>query len=281
MAFRDYRAETPVSDEVFEVYRQAYAYDAAPLNAKVVAVDETETFTRERVELDAGYGKERLTILLFLPKAGARPYRPIIYFPGSNAIYAGSSSELGPGSMDFGLRSGRALIFPIYKGTYERSTGLRTDIQDESNLWKDHILAWSTDLRRSLDYLETREEFNMDRLGYIGVSWGSAVAPVMLALESRIKVAVLIVGGLLMQTAQPMADPFNFLPRVRQPTLMINARWDSFYPLETAGRPLFDNLGAPNDQKKLVIIDASHGVLSYDRNRVVAESLDWLDRYQR
>lgn len=141
------------------------------------------------------------------------------------------------------------------------------------------MLAWSTDLRRSLDYLETRDEFAMDQVGYVGVSWGSAVAPVMLALENRVKAAVLIVGGLLMQTAQPMADTFNFLPRVRQPTVMINARWDSFYPLETAGRPLFDNLGAPDDQKKLVIIDASHGVFSYDRDRVVAESLDWLNTY--
>ncbi len=279
LAFRDYRAETPVSDEVFEVFRQAYAYDPLPLNAEVVAVDTTETFIRERIEMDAGYGGERLTILLFLPRGGVSPFRPIVYFPGSNAIYAGSSLDLEPGVMDFVLRSGRALLFPIYKGTYERRSELRTDIQDESNLWRDHMLAWSTDLRRSLDYLETRDEFAMDQVGYVGVSWGSAVAPVMLALENRVKAAVLIVGGLLMQTAQPMADPFNFLPRVRQPTVMINARWDSFYPLETAGRPLFDNLGAPDDQKKLVIIDASHGVFSYDRDRVVAESLDWLNTY--
>jgi hypothetical protein len=279
MAFRDYRAEVPVSDEVFEVFRQAYAYDPAPLNAEVVAVDTTDTFTRERIELDAGYGGERLTVLVFLPPGGTPPYRPIVYFPGSNAIYAGSSLDLEPGVTDFILRSGRALIFPIYKGTFERRSELRTDIQDESNLWRDHMLAWSTDFRRSLDYVETREEFDMDKLGYMGISWGGAVAPVMLALEDRVKASVLIVGGLLMQTAQPMADPFHFLPRVRQPTLMINARWDSFYPLETAGRPLFDNLGAPEDQKKLVIIDASHGVFSYDRNRVVAESLEWLDTY--
>ena len=279
VAFRDYRAETPVSDEVFEVFRQAYAYDPAPLNAEVVAVDTAETFVRERIEMDAGYGGERLTILLFLPRGGARPYQPIMYFPGSNAIYAGSSSDLDLGRLDFVVRSGRALVYPIYKGTFERRTQLRTDIQDESNLWRDHMVAWSTDFRRSVDYLETRGEFDMDHVGYIGISWGGAVAPVMLALEDRVKAAVLIVGGLLMQTAQPMADPFNFLPRVRQPTVMINARWDSFYPLETAGRPLFDNLGAPDDRKKLVVIDASHGVFSYDRNRVVAESLDWLDTY--
>ena len=268
-----------MSNEVFDVFQQAYAYDHVPLNAEVVTVDAIDSYIRERVEIDTGYSGERLTLLLFYPQGGARLYQPIVYFPGSGAIYAGSSSDLEPGQMDFVVRSGRALVYPIYKGTFERRTELRSDIQNESNLWRDHMVAWSTDLRRSLDYLETREEFEMDQVGYIGVSWGSAVAPVMLALEDRVKVAVLIVGGLLMQTAQPMADPFNFLPRARQPTVMINARWDSFYPLETSGRPLFDNLGAPDDRKKLVIIDANHGIFSYDRNRVVAESLDWLDTY--
>ncbi len=60
---------------------------------------------------------------------------------------------------------------------------------------------------------------------------------------------------------------------------MINARWDSFYPLETSGRPFFDHLGATDDQKKFVLIDANHGVFSYDRNRVVREALEWFDLY--
>ena len=101
----------------------------------------------------------------------------------------------------------------------------------------------------------------------------------MVALEDRVRVVVIIVGGLLMQDTQPMADPFNFLPRVTQPTIMINARFDSFYPLETSGRPFFDKLGTPEDQRKLVIIDANHGVLSYARDRVVGETLGWLDGY--
>jgi dienelactone hydrolase len=141
------------------------------------------------------------------------------------------------------------------------------------------MLAWSQDLRRTVDYLATREDVDMERLGYLGISWGGAVAPVMLATEDRIRAAVIIVGGLLMQETQPMADPFHFLPRVRQPTVMVNARYDSFYPLETSGRPFFDYLGAPDDQKRFVVIDANHGVLSYARNQVVGEALSWLDEY--
>lgn len=279
VAFRDYRVEQPVSDEAFDILRQAYAYDPVPLDARVVAVDTTELWIRERIEMDAGYGGERLTVLIFLPRGGAAPHQTVLFFPGSGDLYAESSSDLKPGQVEFVVRSGRALVYPIYKGTFERGSDLRSDIQDESNRWRDHIVAWSKDLRRSVDYLETRDDFDLERLGYISISWGSAMAPVMLALEDRVKTAVLIVGGLLMQRAQPMADPFNFLPRVDQPTLMINARWDSFYPLETSGRPLFDNLGSPEGQKELIVIDASHGVFSYDRNRVVAESLEWLDTY--
>jgi hypothetical protein len=279
LAFRDYRAETPVSDEVFEAFRQAYAYDATPLDHRIVSSDTTELWIRQRVEMDAGYGGERLTIFLFIPRGFEGPHQTVVYFPGSNVIYRRSYADVDPGTFEFLLRSGRAVAFPIYKGTFERGTDLRSDIQDESNLWRDHMIAWATDLRRSVDYLETREDFDLDRLGYMGVSWGGAVAPVMLSLEKRIGAAAIIVGGLLMQEAQPMADPFHFLPRVTQPTVMINARFDSFYPLETSGRPLFENLGTPPEQRKLVVIDANHGVISYARNQVVGEVLGWLDLY--
>jgi hypothetical protein len=279
LAFRDYRAEQPVSDEVFEVYRQAYAYDDAPLNVRLVSADTTDLWIRERVDLDAGYGGERLTTFVFLPRGVDEPHQTIVYFPGSSAIYRRSYDELSIDRLDFVLRSGRALVYPVYRGTFERGTDLRSDIQDESNFWRDHVIAWTKDFRRSIDYLGTRGDIDMDRLAYLGISWGGAVAPMMLALDDRIRAVVIIVGGLLMQDVQPMADPFHFLPRVRQPTVMINARWDSFYPLEAAGRPFFDNLGTPRNQRKLVIIDANHGVLSYARDQVVGEALGWLDEY--
>jgi dienelactone hydrolase len=279
LAFRDYRAEQPVSDEVFEAFRQAYSYDDAPLNARVVAADTTDAWVEQRIDLDAGYGGETLTAFVFMPRAVDRPLETVVYFPGSGALYRRSYNEVNPEEFDYLVRSGRAVVFPMYKGTYERGTEISSDIQDESNLWRDHMIAWATDLRRTVDYLETRDDLDVDRLGYLGISWGGAVAPVMLALEERISAAVIIVGGLLMQDAQPLADPFNFLPRVKQPTIMINARFDSFYPLESSGRPFFDYLGTPEDERKLVVIDANHGLLSYARNQVVGEALGWLEQH--
>lgn len=279
--FRDYRTERPVPDDVFEVYRQMYAYDATPLNATVVSSDTTATWIRERIDMDAAYGGERLTAFLFLPAGGtgSAPFQTAAFFPGSNDIYKRSYDELEIGSLDFILRSGRAVIYPIYKGTYGRGTDLRSDVQDESSLYRDHIIAWSRDLGRSIDYLATRSDIDTERLAYFGISWGGAMGPIMTAIERRFRASVLIVGGLAMQSTQPMADPFNFLPRVTVPTLMLNGRYDSFFPVETSQKPFFDNLGTPAADRKHVITDANHFVLSYEANLAIRESLDWLDRY--
>jgi len=280
-AFRDYYAETPVSDEVFDVYRQMYAYDHKPLNAVVVSSEESGGYTRQRIEMDAAYGNERLTVFVFLPAAtqASPPFQAVTYFPGSGDLYKRSLDELDIGRVEFIVRSGRALVYPVYKGTYDRGSELTSDVQDESNLYRDHVIAWSRDLGRAIDYLETRKDIDSDRLGYYGISWGGVMGGVLTAVEPRLKASVLIVGGLMMQDVQPMADPFNFLPRVALPTLMINGRYDSFFPLETSIKPFFDHLGVPEADKKLIVTDSNHFVLAYSANLAIRESLDWMDRY--
>ena len=280
-AFRDYYAETPVSDEVFDVYRQMYAYDHKPLNAVMLSTEATGGYTRQRIEMDAAYGDERLTVFVFLPapEQASPPFQAVMFFPGSGDLYKRSLDELDIGRVDFILRSGRALVYPVYKGTYNRGSELTSDVQDESNLYRDHVIAWSRDLGRAIDYLETRQDIDADRLAYYGISWGGVMGAIMTAVEPRIKASVLIVGGLEMQDVQPMADPFNFLPRVILPTLMINGRYDSFFPLATSIQPFFEHLGTPAADKKLIVTDSNHFVLAYSANLAIRESLDWMDRY--
>jgi pimeloyl-ACP methyl ester carboxylesterase len=248
-----------------------YAYDQGPLNVSLISSDTSATFVRERIEMDAAYGGERLTVFVFLPLGGpgAEPYQAVVYFPGSNDLYKRSYDDMSIGILDFVLRSGRALVYPVYKGTYERESELVSDIQDETNLYRDHVIAWGRDIGRSIDYLETRPDIDAERLAYLGISWGGVMGSVLTAVEPRFKASVLVVGGLEMQAVQPMADPFNFLPRVTLPTLMLNGRYDSFFPLETSIMPFFETL----------VTDANHFVLSYAANLAIAESLDWLDRY--
>ena len=274
---RNFMKERPVNDAVFAVYRRMYDYDHTPLNAKVVETVDEGDWVRELIRMDAAYSGDSLLTYLYLPKRGAKPYPAVVYFPGSNAIRDHAPQNLQWRSIDFLIKSGRAVLYPIYKGTYQRGDSLNTDVQNTTNFYRDHVLMWAKDLRRGVDYLETRPEVATGRLAYYGVSWGGALGALLPAVEPRIKVSALYVAGLVFEPTRPEVEPVNFLPRITIPTLMINGRYDFFFPLETAQIPMFRLLGTPANQKRHVVEDGSHFV---PRTRLIQEVLTWLDTYQ-
>jgi hypothetical protein len=55
--------------------------------------------------------------------------------------------------VDFLASGGRALLFPIYQGSYERGTGPRMDPWNASrDAWRDFVIRSALDLGRSIDY---------------------------------------------------------------------------------------------------------------------------------
>jgi formylglycine-generating enzyme required for sulfatase activity/tRNA A-37 threonylcarbamoyl transferase component Bud32/pimeloyl-ACP methyl ester carboxylesterase len=273
---RDFLEERPVPDPVFSVYRRMYEYDRRPVEARVVETLDEGDWIRELVRMDAAYGTDSLLVYLYRPKRGRRPYPAVVYFPGSNAI-RDRRGNLQLGSINFVIKSGRAVLYPVYKGTYQRSDSLFTDVQDTTNFYRDHVIMWAKDLRRGIDYLETLPDVTTERLAYYGVSWGGAMGGLMPAVEPRIKLSVLYVAGLDFERARPEVDPINFLPRITVPTLMLNGRYDFFFPIESSQVPMFRLLGTPADHKRHVVEDGSHFV---PRTRLIRETLAWLDKYQ-
>jgi hypothetical protein len=118
----------------------------------------------------------------------SRLIKSIIYYPHSGALYERSSTNVEMVFLDFIIRSGRALLLPVYKGTYER----HVEYAEGSNVWRDLTIQRTKDFFRSVDYLESRTDIDHDQLGFCGVSSGASAAPRLLALEKRIKVAVAI-----------------------------------------------------------------------------------------
>ncbi|HXI20775.1 MAG TPA: SUMF1/EgtB/PvdO family nonheme iron enzyme, partial [Gemmatimonadales bacterium] len=274
---RDFDRVQPVSDAVFAAYRQMYAYDRTPLDPRVLETLDEADWTRELVRVNAAYGGDTLLLYLYLPKRGARPFPTVVYFPPGNAIFNPSVTLAASHNFDFLLHSGRAVLLPVYKGTFQRRDGLTSDTPDSSIAWRDHVVMWAKDLGRGIDYLETRPDVTTARLAYYGISFGAAEAPMMLAVERRITVSVLLVAGLEFTRMRPEVDPVNYLPRIQIPTLMLNGRYDFYFPIETSQKPMFRLLGTPSDQKRYVIEDGSHFV---PRDKLIRETLDWLDRYQ-
>jgi dienelactone hydrolase len=271
--FRDFEKERPVSDEVFRAYKGLYAYDRTELDARVEEVEKTDEWTREEISFAAAYGGERVVAHLYLPRNATPPYQAVVLFPGSVGIHADKYSRE---HATFIPTTGRALLEPIYKGTFERRDGLKSDYPEATAFYRDHVIAWSKDLGRSLDYLETRPDIDRSRLAYVGVSWGTTMAPILLAVEGRFRAAVLVAGGLPFQRALPEADAINFIKHVKVPTLVLNGRYDHLFPEGPSQRPFVQLLGTADKDKRFVLYDAGHAV---PRREFMRESTDWLDRY--
>jgi len=277
MEFRDYRKEKPVDDNTFDFIRRQYAYDKTPLEDSIELTIDKEFYTVQKISFTAGYNNERMEAYLYLPKNVAPPFQPVIFFPGSGDIYSKKFNiENGIFRVDFLVKSGRALLYPIFKGTHERHDELNSDLADESVSYKDHVIMWRKDIGRTIDYMETRKDIQADKVGYLGWSWGGFMGGIMPALEKRIKAVVLNVGGMEMNKALPEADQINFLPRVTQPVLMLNGKHDMFFPVETSQKPMFDFLGTPKKDKKIILYEAGHLV---PRTEFVKETLIWFDHY--
>ena len=133
------------------------------------------------------------------------------------------------------------------------------------------------DLSRSIDYLEARSDIRKDQIAYYGASLGAIYGP-FLALERRVKAAVLADGAFPAGWLRPEADPFNFAPRVKIPVLMINGRYDFVFPLETVQEAMFRGLGTAEKDKRHVVLNTTHYAL-VARNEVAREVLGWLDKY--
>ena len=270
-----------------------FSYDRTDLNQRVEAVDESRRhWIKEKITFDAGYSGERVIAYLFLPRQGAPPYQAVVFFPGSGAERRSSSENLRNfDALRPIIRSGRAVLYPVYKGTYERhpegpnrtkaylGLGGATE-RAGPGARRDTVVMAVRDLRRSLDYLDTREDIQADRVAFCGYSLGARMSPLFLAVEDRFRTALLLSGGFMLRPESalvPQVDEVNYAPRVRVPVLMLSGRYDFTFPLDRSQIPLFQALGTLDSDKKHALFDWGHRV-SFS-SAETREILDWLDRY--
>jgi dienelactone hydrolase len=279
--FRDYYKEKPVSDEVFHVYKSQFQYDKSALNAKIESRDDSpEDWIKEKIVIDAVYGGEKVPIYLFLPKNAVPPYQTLVYVPGNGIIGDLTSDNLSYSeTYEFFIKNGRAFAYPIYKGTYERTGDhdleQNTPTEEHQYLYTEYLIKWVKDFKRTIDYLETREDIDIDKLAYYGFSWGGKLGNIIPAVEERLKASILLVGG-FSGFPRPEADGINYVTRIKTPTLMLNGRYDMSFPYEFTVKPMFDLLGTADGHKQLKTYETDHYV---PYNELIKESLAWLDKY--
>jgi dienelactone hydrolase len=259
----------PVPAKEFATYKGLYySYDRnRDLDAKTEAEpEETSDWRHERVSFDAGYGDQRLPAHLFLPKNAAPPYQAVVYFPDGFALSIKDSGSVDIRWIRFLVQTGRAVLCPVFRGTYERQ-------EQVDDFFNEFTRSWAKEVSRSLDYLQTRPDIDSTRIAYYGFSLGAYVAPIFAALDDRIKTVVMLAGAGLWAGLPPPVDPLNFIPRMKTPVLIVVGK-DDFIIGQASARVL-ELLGSPD--KKRVLIEGGHSPARLEE--VQGEILAWLDAH--
>jgi len=273
-----------------------YDYNASmPLNASETIVTDTPIHKVLKIYYDSA-NDERVPALLSLPKSNSEV--PCVVFLHG---YGGSKEDVLDVA-ELVAREGYAMMAIDAEYHGERSEIGRELYSPNITDTLRGITQTVIDLRRAVDYLETRREINEAKIGYAGGSMGGILGAIFIGVEPRIKAAALIVAGgnmslmvtesqhstmpavrqylqrenlsnVELQTLLDPIDPINFIANFAPRPLALHlGRFDTIVPAE-AGRQLFEKAEQP---KEVYWYETGHNV---PLDLVLARVLDFMDRH--
>jgi len=272
---RDYAHLEPVSDAVFQIYKGLLEVPDNQLDPVVLSADTTEDWVLEKIVLQVPYDEPKpFKIHLYLPVNQKPPYQTVLYFPGLGSHQSNTENNMRiEGRVAYFIRSGRALIWPQYYATHGRG---ETNIK-KLELWKQTYKNIIADVNITLDYLESHEDFDPNKVAFYGSSWGGAVAPYILAVEDRIQLGMLKLFGIpsLEKYRFKEFDQLDYVPRIKIPMLLLGGKYDPDCTMEQQ-QAFYDFLGTPKTDVKWLTYETTHWV---PRKDLINETLSWLDHY--
>tara|TARA_B100001057_G_scaffold501239_1_gene622341 strand:+ start:6020 stop:8266 length:2247 start_codon:yes stop_codon:yes gene_type:complete len=274
--------ENDVSDEVFEVYKDQFNYPySIPIVKEKQISGYDENYIIEKFEIETVYNNdEPLHGYIIYSKKTEGLIKPIIVFPTAGGIFKNSDSEmLKEAIMDKKhlLEEGYGLVMPVYYSTFSRKKIINTWWANESEEYKETIIKIGKDFKRSIDYLETRNDIDIENLSYLGYSWGSITSNILLAIEKRVKTAFLAAGGIQLPKSKKEISPSIFVRRIDIPIMQVYGKADGFFRYEDSFIPWKKLIGT--DPKNLHIIEldkVGHGI---PKDIVIKNHLSFLKKY--
>jgi formylglycine-generating enzyme required for sulfatase activity len=263
----------PVDDATFRTFLRHYTYDRGPLEPELVERVVTPDWTREAIGI-RGPWNDRTLLYLYLPLRGARPFQTILFVPGSNVFNASTVPEETERIVGPHVKAGRAVLAVVLKGMRGRPWDPGRAAPTPSSVqFRQELVLHATELRRALDYLETRPELDPTRLAYASLSLGAGSRLPFAAVDPRFRSVVLIGGGIdeRMQPTLPEANSVNFAPRIAAPTLLVNGRYDEEHSWYRRALPLWRLLREP---KRLALLEGGHLPAAEERVPLIN---GWLD----
>jgi cephalosporin-C deacetylase-like acetyl esterase len=227
-----------VSKQDFPV-QKFYNYDyELPLNDSIQLVSNDDGLKLYSVSFSSVHDK-RVTGLLSIPDETKGPLPVIILLHGLGDRKTVDYIEAG---YQYFQQSGYAVLrIDIDNHGDRKKYDYDFDLTDGYRYWTRDIITQTVfDLRRSIDFLESRVEIDKDRIGFFGISLGGIIGTIFSGVDKRVKAPVIaLAGGNLSlmfgldafteETKDffSIIDPINFVQEIApRPLLMINAEND-------------------------------------------------------
>lgn len=227
-----------ISKQDFPVAKY-YDYDhALPLEDTVTLISDTAGFSMYGVSYISVHNK-RVTGLLSVPAKSDKPAPVIILLHGLGDRKTVDYIQAGHNIF---LDSGYAVLrIDVANHGNRKEHNYDFSLTDGYRYWTRSLVSQTVfDLRRSIDFLETRPEVDAERIGFFGISLGGIIGTIFSGVDERLKVPVIALAGgnlslmfgldaLTEDTKDffSIIDPINFVANIApRPLLMINAEND-------------------------------------------------------
>lgn len=260
-------------------YEQLYVYDRdLPLNAEVKEQQRGNGYVIYRVQFSSVHDK-RVPAWWCVPTTGTPPYPCVIIMHG----YGGDKNGLQMLAPAFAMRGISTLAIDAeYHGDRKQPGSDILSPYIYRN--RDAFIQTVIDLRRAIDFLQSQQQIDGKRIGYIGLSMGGILGGILAGVDERVQAPILVVAGgdwgyLFSNSQHPTAvqlreknpelfkdprkineivgpiDPVNWVARISpRPLLMINGKDDQIVPKECTER-LF---AAAKEPKEIVWLEGGH-----------------------
>jgi dienelactone hydrolase len=268
---------TPISEEAYYTMTQFFQYDKEiPLSAKIILQEDLSDCTREKIVFNSFKG-DRVPGYLAFPKKGQAPYPCILMLHGLDGM-GKSSWWKGDSIIDIPVKeailsSGYAILAldAQYEGERKANNDYTSATEFLKNGWyhklREMIVQSTVDYRRALDYLETRSDIDMSRIGVFGYSLGGMMTFLLTGTDSRVKVSVAAVSPLAGRNSPSnmasfskyqlsAVSPKNYTKAINdRPFLMLMSKMDSYYTIDEA-QQVYDLINSKT--KDLIFFESGH-----------------------
>ena len=263
-----------------------YNYDSKlPLLDSVHVIQETDDVKLSYLTFQSVHNK-KVTGLLSVPKDVKNPLPVIILLHGKGDRKTVDYIEHGNTML---TNSGYAVLrIDVADHGDRMENEYDFDFTGETKYWTRNVISQTVfDLRRAVDFIETRKELNASKIGFYGISLGGITGTIFCGLDKRVKVPVIVLaGGQLNFIFEKKAlsaeakdytsiiEPKNFVKQIApRPLLMLNAENDDIVP------PIMSKLLYKKAQKpkKIIWYPAKHHTIPI--TEVYKEGINWFDKY--